>query len=152
MRKRFLYLIITTIIVASYLLFIKPPAQSQNTDKNFVKANSMLIKGNYSDAITLYQLVIKQNPKNADAYMGLGMAFKAQGNFNEAYNATIKSIKLKPNYYQAYYNLGLILENLNNPKEAIITYEKFLKEVPGADRFSDVKQRISILKKNIKNQ
>jgi len=75
------------------------------------------------------------------------MAYKESGKYKEAYEATLKAIELKPNYYQAYYNLGLILEKQGKYDEAIKAYEKFLNEVPGAERFTDARQRIMKLKK-----
>jgi len=145
MKKRFLLL---ALILTIPLISLLRPVSSQNSNEFYTRANTLLISGKYDDAIIMYNQAIRQNSKFADAYMGLGMAYKAQGMYNESYNATLKSLSLKPNYYQAYYNLGLILENLNRPEEAIVAYEKFLKEVPGADRFSDAKQRISILRKH----
>lgn len=123
------------------------PVESQTSDDYYIKGNTLLISGDYDNAINMYDRSISLNPKSYDAYMGLGMAYKAKGLYGEAYKATASAISIKPDYYQAYYNLGLILEKLNKPNAAIRAYEKFLKEVPGADRFTDVKQRLSSLKK-----
>lgn len=146
MKKRVITLSLSLILTLPFLCKLAP-VNSQNGNDYYSKANAMLISGEYNKAISLYNEAIKQKPKSADAYMGLGIAYKAKGDYNSAYNATVKAISLKPNYYQSYYNLGLILESMHRNKEAINAYEKFLKEVPGADRFSDVKQRIAKLKR-----
>lgn len=144
MKKR--YLLIPLLLVLSLFVFFKP-VLSQNSDNNYNKANSMLVSGNFEAAVENYNKVIQKNPNFADAYLGLGMAYKELGKYDEAYAATSKAIKLRPTYYQAYYNLGLILEMQGKNQEAIQAYEKFLDEVPGAEKFSDAKKRISILKK-----
>jgi len=140
------YILFAVLIITMILLLFKPTF-SQNADEYFNKANSMLVSGDFQQAINFYNLAIKQNPNFSEAYLGLGMAYKELGKYNDAYAATQKAIELKPNYYQAYYNLGLILEKQGKNDEAIKSYEKFLDEVPGAERFTDAKQRIIRLKK-----
>jgi len=129
------------------LLCISKPTFSDSVADTYSKANSMLVSGNYNNAVNYYNVVIKQNPKFYEAYIGLGMAYKELGMYQEAYDTTMRAIILKPSYYQTYYNLGIILESMGKKEEAISAYEKFLKEIPGADRFSDAKQRIIQLKK-----
>jgi len=145
MQKRHLIFII--LLICSVLVVFKP-AISQSLDDNYNKANSMLVSGNFDKAAEYYNAVIQKNPKSADAYLGLGMAYKELGRYDEAYNATKMAIRLKPSYNQAYYNLGLILEMQQKNEEAIKAYEKFLDEVPGAEKFSDARQRIARLKKS----
>jgi len=144
MKKRYLFLILLLILAMS--LFLKP-VLSQNFNDYYNKANSMLVAGNFEKAAEYYNIVIQRNPNSADAYLGLGMAYKELGRYDDAYNATKKAIQLKPSYYQAYYNLGLIQEMQGKNEEAIQSYEKFLDEVPGAEKFSDARQRINRLKK-----
>jgi tetratricopeptide (TPR) repeat protein len=144
MRKGLAVLFFLSFLI---MLCIARPTFSDSTSDTYAKANSMLVAGNYNDAINYYNIVIKQTPKFYEAYIGLGMAYKELGMYQEAYDATSNAIKLKPSYYQTYYNLGIILESMGKKAEAINAYEKFLKEIPGADRFSDAKQRIIKLKK-----
>lgn len=137
-------------LIFAVLIFVGtniPAAFAQNASENFAKANSMLVAGKFQDAVPLYKTAIQQNPKFAEAYLGLGMCYKEMGQYDEAYAATRKALQLKPDYYQAYYNLGLILEKQKKYDEAIDAYNKFLDKVPGADRFTDAKQRIANLKK-----
>jgi len=144
MKKRYFFLVLLLILSLSVLF---KPVLSQNVSDYYNKANSMLVAGNFEKAAEYYNLVIQRNPNSADAYLGLGMAYKELGRYDDAYNATRKAIQLKPSYYQAYYNLGLILEMQGKNEEAIQAYEKFLDEVPGAEKFSDARKRINRLKK-----
>jgi len=148
-KKR--YIILGLLLIAS-ALFLNPVLSQNKADYRtlYGKANSMLVAGNFDGAIHFYNLAIQQNPRSSDAYLGLGIAYKESGRYKEASDATYKVIELNPTYYQAYYNLGIVLENMNQNEEAIVAYEKFLKEIPGAERFSDVKQRILRLKKKSK--
>lgn len=134
-------------ILLAFVIF--NPVFSQNSNDYFQKANSLLVAGKFQEAATFYQNAINQKPDFAEAYMGLGIAYKEMGKYNEAEAATLEAIKLKPSYYQAYYNLGLIYEKENKYNEAIGAYEKFLDEVPGAEKFSDAKLRVLRLKKHL---
>jgi tetratricopeptide (TPR) repeat protein len=144
MKQRFFILIL--LFALAFSIPFKP-VLSQNINDYYNMANSMLVAGNFEKAAEYYNMVIQRNPNSAEAYLGLGMAYKELGRYDDAYNATKKAIQLKPTYYQAYYNLGLILEMQGKNEEAIQAYEKFLDEVPGAERFSDARQRINHLKK-----
>lgn len=138
--------IIISLTILCLILTIVP-AISKNAKSYFNEANTMLISGKFERAANLYNLALTDNPEYSEAYLGLGMAYKELNKYDEAYAAITKAIKLKPDYYPAYYNLGLILEKQEKYDLAIESYEKFLKEVPGAERFSDAKQRILKIKK-----
>jgi tetratricopeptide (TPR) repeat protein len=145
-RELILGLVVSFILVTGITFY--NPVLSQNADYKtpYNKANSMLVAGNFDEAARLYNLTIQSNPQYTEAYLGLGIAYKESKKYQDAYDAISKAIKLNPTYYQAYYNLGIVLENLNRNDEAIDAYDKFLEKVPGAERFSDAKQRISRLK------
>jgi tetratricopeptide (TPR) repeat protein len=139
--KKFILLTLTLFIIS-----ITQIDATQDADYYYKEANQMLISGDFKKAKTDYELAIAKNPDFTEAYIGLGMALKELGQNEEAYNATKKALEVDPNYNQAYYNLGLILEKSNKKQEAIKAYEKFIKEVPGAERFTDARQRIYKLK------
>ncbi|MFH0702611.1 MAG: tetratricopeptide repeat protein [bacterium] len=142
-----MYRLIIGSILIIFVLLSQLAFSQQDSNDYFIKANSYLVSGKFEEAANFYKFAIQQKPVFPEAYLGLGMAYKESEKYQEAYEATYKAIKLKPSYYQAYYNLGLILEKQNKIDEAIEAYEKFLKEIKGADRFSDAKQRILRLKK-----
>ena len=98
------------------------------------------------DAVNNYNKIIKEDKDFFEAYIGLSIAYREIGQLEKAIEAVDYALKLKPDYYQAYYNKGLILERQNKCSDALDAYEKFLKNTKGADRFSDVKQRISKIK------
>lgn len=129
------------------LLFAAKQAYTQDAEYYYFKANSCLTSGKMSEAINYYNQAISYDNSFFEAYMGLSIAYKEIGDYDRALNSIRVVIQLKPDYFQAYYNQGLILEKQNKPEDAIKAYERFLKGVPGASKFSDAKQRISRLKK-----
>lgn len=143
MKKYFLTgLIFTALIIAA------KTAYSQDADYYYFKGNSCLTSGKMPDAIKYYNQAITNNNTFFEAYLGLSIAYKESGDYDKALKSVQYAIELKPDYYQAYYNMGLVLEKQNKPDEAIKAYEKFLKGVHGASKFSDAKQRILKLKKS----
>ncbi len=141
---RILCLVIINIFFLMIAFF---PSYANNARLFFYQANENLISGNFIQAINLYQKAIDKKPDYTDAYLGLGIAYKEIGDYPSALDSTNKVLELNPKYYQAYYNLALILEKQGQNQEAINSFEIFLRKVPGADRFTDVNQRILRLKK-----
>ncbi len=135
------------IINAIFAIALLLPGYASNARLFFYQANENLISGNFVQAITLYQQAIDKKPDYTDAYLGLGIAYKEVGDYPNALDSTNKVLELNPKYYQAYYNLALILEKQGLNQEAINSFEIFLEKVPGADRFTDVNQRILRLRK-----
>lgn len=128
------------------VIFFTGKAYSQDADYYYFKANSSLSSGKFSDAIKLYNQAIVHDVNYFEAYVGLSIAYRESGNYDKALESINYVLKIQPDYYQAYYNLGLILEKQKKCDDAVKAYEKFLKEVPGAAKFSDAKQRISKIK------
>lgn len=140
MKKYFLAILFLMVVCAAGTAF------SQDAEYYYFRANTSLTSGRMSEAVNYYNQAINNNKNFFEAYIGLSIAYREMGSYDKALDSINYAIKLKPDYYQAYYNLGLILEKQNKCDEAIVAYEKFLKGVPGAAKFSDVKQRILKLK------
>ncbi len=143
MKKYFL----VGLFIISAIFFTKS-AYSQDASYYYFRANSYLTSGKMQEAIKFYNMAISYDKDFFEAYMGLSIVYKELGDYEKALQFIQYAIKLKPDYYQAYYNLGLVLEKQNKKEDAIKAYEKFLKGVRGAAKFSDAKQRISKLKKS----
>ncbi len=144
MKKSFLLLALC--LIFNILLAIQPTF-SESAEQYYYKANLSLTSGNMQEAVTLYKLAIEKKPGFYEAYLGLSIAYRELEKYDNANAAITKVLELRPDYTQVYYNLGLILEKQGRNRDAIEAYEKFLDKVPGAARFTDVKQRIQRLKK-----
>jgi tetratricopeptide (TPR) repeat protein len=95
---------------------------------------------NPMQGIQMLLAVVKEDPKNLDANMNLGLFSMKSGQFDKAVDRfkTVLTIKELP---EAYFYLGTSYENLGMKKEAINAYEKskILAADPGLSSFVDRK-------------
>ncbi len=67
-----------------------------------------MLKEQPKSAIAAYQQVLRDNPKSAKAYLGLGMALKRLEKFELAKKALLKAVKLAPHSPSALVHLGYL--------------------------------------------
>src|SRR5690606_156491 len=95
---------------------------------------------NPMQGIQMLLAVVKEDPKNLDANMNLGLFSMKSRQFDKAVDRfkTVLTIKELP---EAYFYLGTSYENLGMKKEAINAYEKskILAADPGLSSFVDRK-------------
>jgi len=144
MKKFFL---VTASCLIINITFAIQPSFPETAEQYYYKANMSLTSGNIQESVALYKLATEKRPDFYEAYLGLSIAYRELKQYDKANEAITKVLELRPDYTQVYYNLGLILEKQGKNLEAIKAYENFLDKVPGAARFTDVKQRIQNLKK-----
>jgi tetratricopeptide (TPR) repeat protein len=100
---------------------MKPKKQSGN---NFLdKALKLHRAGNLSEAINLYQELIKKKPDDATLLFLYGTAMHQVGNSLEGIALLYKSLKIQPNNHHAYNNIGNALKDMNHFEEAINCYD-----------------------------
>jgi Flp pilus assembly protein TadD len=73
---------------------------------------------NYTGAIYWLEKAVALDPKNADAWYGLGRADYTQSRFTGAESAFRKTLELTPKSIKAIENLGLTLDAENRPADA----------------------------------
>jgi tetratricopeptide (TPR) repeat protein len=98
-----------TVLICIALVFMAVPAGAAGLDH--AKAGEAAHqKGNYQEAIRLYQLAIKSGdlaqPDLAGMYSNLGSAYKAQGKLDQAIMAYNRALELAPDMFIAYSNRG----------------------------------------------
>ncbi len=76
--------------------------------------------------IPIYLRKIEENPKDYEAYFGLGFAYQDLGNNKEAKKYYLKAIDVKSELHKAWNNLGVVYNNLQQYEDAIDTYQKAL--------------------------
>ncbi|MDC0398682.1 tetratricopeptide repeat protein, partial [Alphaproteobacteria bacterium] len=81
-------------------------------------------RGNYAEAIALYNKAIKLKPGRADFYNNLGAVLKKSGNPNLALSHYLKAIDIKTDFVEVYNNLGAILLEFPDRNEDVIFYLK----------------------------
>jgi protein O-GlcNAc transferase len=99
-----------------------------------------LNSGDYDKAVKAFQQSLAANPKSAEAYYHLGLAYDGQGDQDKAVKNLTKALRLKPNLSQArvalgqiYNQQGLNLLRQGNPAGA----EAALKEAVTQDPKND---------------
>lgn len=92
-----------------------------------VKRGNDAVKVNARDVATVeFVNAIRMNPKNADAYFGLGNSVTMRGKTNEAIAAYATALELRPDWVQARYELGMGYWKANRMDEATAQFRAIL--------------------------
>ena len=73
----------------------------------------------FDEAERAYLRAAKLEPKEAKAYVGLGVVYAAQNYADKATAAFEKAVEVKPKYAQAHFNLALIYNATGKKPEAL---------------------------------
>jgi len=65
---------------------------------------------NYAEAIAELQEAIRENPRLADAYAELGLAYRKQKQYLNAEDSLLKALQINPDNYEANLNLAIVYE------------------------------------------
>ena len=100
-------------------------------------------KGHYDKALDAFLKATELNPKNPDAFYGLGGIYNYQNKHKEAAQTFETVIKLDPTHFNARYSLGFTYEKLGKPE---LAQKEF-------DRYHSLKKRFSAIleKEQLKN-
>jgi tetratricopeptide (TPR) repeat protein len=102
--------------------------------------------GELEQAAVLFQQIIAEDAKNAEAHTGLGKVLVRQENFNGGIEQLEKAIQLDPKDPAPYYVLGFALRAVERNVEASEAYETFLKLLPDAVETEKMRQWITHVK------
>lgn len=105
---------------------LSPLALARDSSPSLDMAGVLFQQGRYNDAAREYRRVIRTNPMDQYAYLGLSQALKAQGNLSDAQETLQTLIGLYPTFAPAYYNLGGILEAKGDMAGARLAYQQFI--------------------------
>lgn len=120
--------------------------QAQDYTYYYNLGYAKLVDGSFNTAIDIFQQTLKLKPDCAEAYLGLGIAYRQINQPDKALDATQKALQYDPGYFKAYYNLGLIYEQQGKKKEAYDAYKTFYKKVPESRNIPNLKDKIEKLK------
>ena len=123
------------IIIISFL-FISTASFSQTVNDFLVKGNEWYKKGDYKQAQTEYEKVLKKDEKNTTAQFNTGVALQRQKNYTDAAklfqtsaeNSTDTSIRAR-----SLYNKGIAEVNQKQLQEAINSFKQSLRVNPSDD-------------------
>lgn len=98
--------------------------------KLFEQAIEFFNKKDYDKSKTLYEEILKINPKSSNIYGNLGVIYKIKGDINTAIKYYVTAINLNPKNTLVYNNLGNAFKEIKNYKMAIRVYTDALKINP----------------------
>lgn len=86
--------------------------------------------GRHDEAVASYRRLLQADPGQAEVYVNIGIALRAQGRSGEAIACYKQAIQLKPEFVEAYYNLANVLKEQGRLAEAIEYYEQAVRLRP----------------------
>jgi len=109
--------------------------------------------GDLSNAESIYQQILKADPKQPVALHLLGVVFHEKGDSNRAIDLIKQALTVKPDYAEALCNLGIIQQHQGQLEEAVASYHKTLAVKPDFAEahynFGNVLQEMGQLEKAI---
>lgn len=144
---RFLAILLVSAFLAGQVLdqaqAIGGGSSSSQEDDNFVRGMKEVEAGNFEIAIPYFELVLKKNPKNADAYNYLGYSYRKLENVNLAFENYQKALELDAEHLGANEYLGelyLELDQLDKAEERLKVLDKAC--FFGCEEYRELKEKI----------
>jgi tetratricopeptide (TPR) repeat protein len=95
-----------------------------------LKANELLGKGAFAEALESYQQLVNLDPRDAVARNGLGAALAQLARYDEAKTEFRRAISIRPGYPEAHYNLAGVLQSTGRFNESEMPLRRALKLKP----------------------
>jgi tetratricopeptide (TPR) repeat protein len=93
-------------------------------------ANQAFVRGQYTEAIAIYQNLLEIDPRNADAIHNLGAALGKFGLFSESERHLRQAIELRKDFAEAHATLGIVLRGRGENSESEIWLRSAVKLKP----------------------
>lgn len=106
---------------------MNPLAQRAAPSETEQVAQAAYSVADYHEAARLYERAAEQNPRSAEALLGLGRSYMALGQFNRASNALMRARELGGQRAEVNNELGNLALMQMHPKEAIGFYDTALR-------------------------
>jgi tetratricopeptide (TPR) repeat protein len=104
----------------------------------------------YTGAIDLYQQALAITPKNSDLWYDIASAEYSRQNYQSSQQAYQKAYDTEPKKQVAcLYFIAVIMENYGKGLDAKQEYMKYMSQAPGGTYFSQAKERVEALTKDI---
>jgi len=100
---------------------------SDQIDKILSQAYGFAEDGNYSDALRLYDLILKEDPDNVNALVDKGVTLQNIRKIKQAISSYDKVLAIAPDNLDALLNKGAALHSNQKYLQAIDCYDKALK-------------------------
>ena len=93
----------------------------------------LYLQGQVKEAITIFEKIIRKNPKFTAALYGLGIAYYRAGNLLLAIEQFEKIIAINPSLAMAFYWLGISYRHLGEEEKSIAAYRKLIELSPDSE-------------------
>jgi tetratricopeptide (TPR) repeat protein len=90
------------------------------------------LSGRHTEAEALYRAGMRNDPENADNYIGLGEALEGQHRTADAERAFRQAVEVEPTFWMAQNMLGNFLFSHGRTAAAISTYRRVTQLIPGS--------------------
>ena len=99
---------------------------TQDQSTTMEAARDRIDRGDYQAALTMFQEVLRENPKIADAWVGVGDAKSGMKAWSEAEKAYGNAVDLDNGNFEANFGRGKALQLMNRLVDAIRSYHRAL--------------------------
>ena len=107
------------------IILMLAQCSSKNSAELVQEGIELSKRGSYDKAFDTFFKATELNPKNPDAFYGLGGIYNYQNRHEEAAQTFKIVIKLDPTHFNARYSLGFTYEKLGKPELAKIEFERY---------------------------
>ena len=95
---------------------------AQKRQESLEKAERQIKKGFLSPAVDIYAKILRENPKDIDALLGMAIASYHLGNLEDTFGFSKKILEYDPTYSRAYTYIGLYYNLKGEHDKAIEQY------------------------------
>jgi len=104
--------------------------RAKQAEADFKNATEKMHQEDFDAAIEILKKMVADNPKDANAFYLLGLAYMKKQEYPEAIESLTKVVELTPSFAGAFHQLGLCYQQQNDKEKALQYFEKALELDP----------------------
>ena len=108
-----------------FSLLVTGQCSSKSSDELVQEGTKHSEKGAYDKSFDSFLKATELDPKNVNAFYGLGGIYNYRNEYERAVQAFETVIKLDPTHFNARYSLGFTYEKIGKPELAKTEYERY---------------------------
>ncbi|RNJ77048.1 MAG: tetratricopeptide repeat protein [Nitrosopumilus sp. D6] len=128
------------VLIMALVLTCTTPAFAQTPEEWFAEAGMHFKKGEYPEAISLYDQILEEIPNNFDALEKKGIAYSNVGRHPDSLEQFFTILQYRPDDVTALTGMGLGFGNLGEYQEALSYFEKAYELDPNSTTVRNYKE------------
>jgi tetratricopeptide (TPR) repeat protein len=112
------------------LLAVTPSPTGDKPGNALDEAKKLYREKKYAESLAVFRRVADRDPKNAEAFNGMGLCYHAQGKADLAIGAFQRAVERDPGVSSYHYNLARSYGSKQQFDLALIAYRKAIKDNP----------------------